>query len=707
MSSLRDLTPLMKPRSVAVIGATPDPRRPGGRPLDFLRRYGFDGPIYPVNPRYEDINGVQCYANITEIPEPADMAVVVVPAHAVLDVLRDCQKADVKALTIYTSGFREIGPEGAALEAELVAQANAHGTLICGPNCQGVANLFDKMVSNFTSALATEGIDAGPIGFVSQSGLFTGIVTAELRRRGLGLGYLVSSGNEAVVDFADLLAAMAEDPRVRVVAGYMEGIRDGAKLAEAAAVARRHGKPVVLLKVGRTAESAAAAASHTGALAGAYDVYRAALRQWGIIEVDTIQDLFDTIEAFAVTDKVARGERIGILTNSGGLGVFGADMVRAHNLPLATFSDQTIAAIKEKLPEFGSAVNPIDFTLQAFTDPAAVGSHLRNMMRDDGVDVGLAFFGVQMLNGEALAGEVAQANAETDKPIVTAWMLGDPVAPPILRAAGVPCLDDPAAAVKGARRLIEQGGFAARSSERREPQKKQDAVAALVGVEPGVLSEWQARAVIEAAGISTAKGVLADAAEAAVNAAQGIGFPVVLKVESKDIAHKSEAGGVALNLTDADAVRGAFARVIASAKAYAPDAMLGGVGVYEMVAGGVELIAGVNTDVAFGPVVLVGMGGIMAEVMEDTALGVAPLGRADAEAMVRSLKGFAILGGARGRPKCDVEAVVEVLLALSDLAIACPEISELDINPLMVMPAGEGVKAADALVTVAAPENPA
>lgn len=700
MSALRDLTPLMKPRSVAVIGATPDPRRPGGRPLDFLTRYGFDGPVYPVNPKYDEINGVRCFANVKEIPEPADMAVVVVPAHAVLEAVRDCQAAGIKALTIYTSGFRETGPDGAALEAAVVTQANEKGTLICGPNCQGVANLLDKMVSNFTSALANEGIDAGPIGFVSQSGLFTGIVTAELRRRGLGLGYLVSSGNEAVVDFADLLASMAEDPRIRVVAGYMEGIRDGAKLAEAAAVARRHGKPVVLLKVGRSAESAAAAASHTGAMAGAYDVYRAAMRLWGIIEVDTIQDLFDTIEAFAVTDKTARGDRIGILTNSGGLGVFGADMVRAHNLPMAQFAEQTVSAIKEKLPQFGSAVNPIDFTLQALTDPEAIGSHLRHMMRDPGVDVGLAFFGVQVLNGEALANEIARANAETEKPIVVAWMLGDPVAPPILRAAGVPCLDDPETAVKTARMLVNHGAVAAAPTRHREPANMAGAASALTTEGAGTLSEWQARAIIEAAGIETAGGVLADSAEAAAAAAEKMGFPVVLKVDSNDIAHKSEAGGVLLDLSDADAVRDGYATIISAAKAYAPDAEIRGVGVYEMVTGGVELIAGVSRDAAFGPVILVGMGGIMAEVMEDTALGVAPLSRDDADAMVRSLKGYPMLDGARGRPKCDVEAVVDVLLALSDLAVSCPQIAELDINPLMVMPLGKGVKAADALVTL-------
>ncbi len=698
MSRLRDLTALLQPRSVAIIGATPDVRRPGGRPLDFLRRYGFAGPIYPVNPRYDDIDGVRCYAKITDLPEPADMAVVVVPAPAVLQTLRDCQTAGVKALTIYTSGFRETGAEGAAMEAELIEVANQAGTLICGPNCQGVANFHDSMIANFTSALATEGIDAGPIGFVSQSGLFTGIVTAELRRRGLGLGYLISSGNESVVDFADVLAFMAEDPRIKVVAGYMEGIRDGAKLRAAAAVARRNGKPMILLKVGRSPESAAAAASHTGAMAGAYEVYQAALAQWGLIEVDSIRELFDAIEAFAVTSGIARGDKAGILTNSGGLGVFGADQVRSQGLAMATFSETTVATIQDRLPQFGSARNPIDFTLQAFTDPQAVGAHLRHMITDDDVDIGLVFFGVQLLNVDALVKEITDADALNEKPILVSWMLGEASAPRRLRDAGIPCYDDPESAIKAARRLVEHGRLAAHADAARTPSAMDGVAQRLPGA--GTLSEWQARAVLRVAGIDTVWGALAATVDEAAAAAAAIDGPVVLKIESADIAHKSEAGGVALGLDDETAVREAYEQVTTSARAYAPDADITGVGVYEMISGAVELIVGISRDTAFGPVILVGMGGIMAEVMDDSALGVAPLDRPRAAAMLASLKGFPMLDGARGRPKCDTAAVVDILLALSDLALACPSIGELDINPLMVMPVGEGAKAADALITV-------
>ncbi|MDP6951994.1 MAG: CoA-binding protein, partial [Alphaproteobacteria bacterium] len=312
MSNLRDLTPLFNPASVAVVGATSNPKRVGGRPIRFLRNFGFTGPIYPVNPRYEDLDGDRCYARVSDIPEPPDMAILAVPAALCLDAVRDCQAAGVPAITVYTSGFGETGDDGKALQAELAELAKSGGTLICGPNCQGIANFHDNVVGNFTSALASGEMAAGPVGFASQSGLFGGIVVAEFRRRGMGLGYLVSTGNEADVDFAESLAYMAADPRIEVVAGYVEGARNGDNLRQAAEIARAHGKPMVLIKVGRGADGARTAAAHTGATTGDYEVYRAALEQWGIVEVDTIQELFDVMETFGHGTPAAKGNRIGM-----------------------------------------------------------------------------------------------------------------------------------------------------------------------------------------------------------------------------------------------------------------------------------------------------------------------------------------------------------------------------------------------------------
>ena len=470
MSKLRDLTPLFIPKSVAVVGATSNPKRVGGRPIRFLRNFGFSGPIYPVNPRYEALDGDRCYARVSDIPERPDMAILAVPAALCLDAVRDCQAAGVPAITVYTSGFGETGDEGKALQAELAALARSGGTLICGPNCQGIANFHDHVVGNFTSALASGEMAAGPVGFASQSGLFGGIVVAEFRRRGMGLGYLVSTGNEADVDFAEALAYMAADPRIRVVAGYVEGARNGTKLRQAAAVARAHGKPMVLIKVGRGADGARTAAAHTGATTGDYAVYRAALAQWGIVEVDTIQELFDVMETFGHGTPAAKGDRIGMASNSGGIGVFCADKVTEQGLRLAEFSATTTDGILEKLPAFGSPANPVDFTLQAFTDPHSVGSHIRHIVQAEGVDVALAFFGVQMLNADELVQELVEANALNDKPLLVGWMLGASEVPARLRAAGIACFEDPLAAITAASALARQGQFLEIPSVDRKPE---------------------------------------------------------------------------------------------------------------------------------------------------------------------------------------------------------------------------------------------
>ena len=470
MSEWRDLTPLFNPKSVAVVGATSNPKRVGGRPIPFLKNFGFPGPIHPVNPRYDELDGDCCFPRVSDIPDCPDMAILAVPAALCLDAVRDCQAAGVPAITVYTSGFGETGDEGKALQAELTALAKSKGTLICGPNCQGIANFHDHAVSNFTSALASGGMEAGPVGFASQSGLFGGIVVAEFRRRGMGLGYLVSTGNEADVDFAEAFAYMAADPRIRVVAGYVEGARDGSKLRRAAAVARAHGKPIVLIKVGRSADGARTASAHTGATAGDYEVYRAALEQWGIVEVNTIQELFDVMETFGHGTPAAKGNRIGIASNSGGIGVFCADKVTEQGLRLSEFSPVTTAGILESLPAFGSPANPVDFTLQAFTDPHSVGSHIRNIVQDDGVDVALAFFGVQMLNADELVQELVEANTLNDTPLLVGWMLGASEVPGRLRKEGIPCFEDPLAAITAAAALARQGQFLTIPSDERMPE---------------------------------------------------------------------------------------------------------------------------------------------------------------------------------------------------------------------------------------------
>jgi len=702
---LRDLTKLLSPSSVAIVGATPDARRVGGRPISFLRRFGFAGDIYPINPKYSEIDGLRCYRSVTEIPEIADMAIIAVPASAVVQTVRECQKVGIPAMTIYTSGFSEMGDSGASLEQDLKEIADEQGTLICGPNCQGVANLHDGMVANFSSTLSRDKITAGPVGFVSQSGLFTGIVAAECFRRNLGIGYLNSTGNEVVVDFADMIAHMARDTRIKVIAGYMEGVRDGGKLRNALRVAQEHKTPVIILKVGRNEKSAEAAASHTGSIAGSYQVYKAAFTQWGVIEVNDVVELFDLIELFSLSPTFSKGPRVGILTNSGGIGVFCADKIHEIGLNLATFSEETTTKILEKLPVFGSAQNPVDFTLQALSDADSIGWHLKHVVSDPNVDVVVPFFGVQMLNVDSLCKQLIQANKINDKPMVVGWMLGDPVMLTKLRAEGIPCFEDPTRVLQAVHALVvgrEQQG-------NDMPLENLGSAQTFIGqmFEEGhvQLTENTAKQVLELLDIQVTKGAVVHDPRQAAHVADEIGYPVALKVESSKIAHKSEVGGVCLNLRTSKEVIRAFEEISSSVLKYKPEATVEGIGVYEMIENAIELIIGARNDPIFGPVVLIGTGGVMVEMIQDTVLRVAPISRSEALGMISKLKVYPLLVGARGRIKTDIDTIAKILTRLSSFMVSTTLISDLEINPLMVCKDGTTICAADALITLKNPNG--
>ena len=705
MTALSDLRGLLSPRSIAIIGATPDLGRVGGRPIAYLKRYGFTGDIYPVNPKHQAIDGLKCYPAIDALPQVPDMAILAVPARIVCSVVEACQAFGVKAFTAYSSGFAESGEEGALLEQRLRALIKSGGSVLCGPNSQGIANFLDSTVAYFTSELGREDVVPGPIGFVSHSGVFGGIMATECIQRGLGLGYLVSTGNEAGIDFADAAAYMARDPRIRVVAGYMEGVRDAEKLRAAAEIANAEGKPLVILKAGRNAESAAAAASHTGALAGSYACHRAAFRQWGILEADNSDELFDIVEAFALTTKRVRGPRIGILTNSGGIGVLCADQLGANGLEVPAFESATEKALGADMHSFVSPRNPVDVALQALDDPDCIARHAARIAKDSNIDAVLCFPGVIRRHVPEIAEAIARVAAESDKPVLAGWLGGEGAGVAQLHQAGVPVYPEPARAARVLRAMYQFSEFRPTERTAALPDMASAVQAMTAFPASGALAESDSRALLSAAGIESVSGGLACNVEEALAIAGEVGYPVVLKVDSADIAHKSEAGGVVLGIkTDAE-LRQAYGDILASVAAEAPSAKISGIGVFEMVQGAVELIAGIRRDPIFGPVLLLGMGGVFAEILDDNVLRVTPLAAGEADAMARQLKGFAILDGARGRPFADTGALAGVLERLAALALACPEIEEIDINPLMLLPRGQGARAADALVVLREPRE--
>lgn len=443
-----DLTPLLNPASIAIVGATPDPKKVGGRPIRYLRRYGYRGRIYPINPKYDVVQEMPCFAALDGLPERPDMAIIALPADAAIEAVKTCVAAGIPALTVYSSSFREIGALGEAREAKLKAALAGSATIMCGPNCQGVANFHAPMVAYFTSGLGREDVPVGGIGFVTQSGLFGGLLAETCVKRGLGLGYMISSGNEAGIDFADAIVHMAADPRTTVIAGYLEGVGDLARLDEALVRATARGLPVVILKIGRHVEAARAALAHTGAATGSLSDYEAMFRRHGVIQVADIEILYDVIETLLCDSPRPTGRRVAIITNSGGVGALCADQARGLGLDVPSFLPETEATLRAHLPDFASPRNPVDMTLQPFSDPLSLGAHVRAVAADPNVDIVLVFVGLNWLTGQEMAATLAGLKSSLAKPMMVVWAGGDPKGAEALRAAGLPTFD-------GARRALE------------------------------------------------------------------------------------------------------------------------------------------------------------------------------------------------------------------------------------------------------------
>ena len=705
-----DLTPMLRPWSVAVIGAVPELHRAGGRPIPFSIAGGFQGALYAVNPRRTEIDGRPCYASLADLPETPDLAVITVRDSLAAEALRDCARQGVPAVVMFTAGFREAGEAGAILEQELIEIAEAHGIVLCGPNCIGVVNRHTGLMASFASSLQIGELPPGPVGFVSQSGMFVSLAIVEQVERRLGVGTLVSVGNEAGIEIADVIAHYARDPAIKVIASYLEGARDGRKLSHALAMARAAGKRVVILKVGRSEESARAAQSHTGSLAGDYRVYRSIFAANGVIEAEGLEEFFDLIEAAVHMPAVAPASdgppRIAVFGNSGGLGVLVADKVRQSGLVLAEFSEATQGALREHLPPFIHPVNPVDLALQHLEAPYVLPRYLDALLADPGVEGILAIFGMYRPKTLEFAQAILDAKANSSKPFVFACPHTSAEFTSCLADGGVPVFGTPERAIRALRSLFRRP-----PAEGVAPQLSpavRERLGGLVASHAGrtTLSEGEGMQLIEALDIPVGRIALAEDSDAAARIAADAGGPAVLKVESRDLPHKTEAGAVALGLEGSERVREAHDRILKAARMHRPDAAIDGVAVHRMVPESRELLLGVRHDPAFGPVALVGAGGTAAEVLDDVALMPAPVTDKQAKDMIRSLRTFPLLNGARSSTPSDVQAAAAALSALSALVEAFPQIAEIEVNPLFVAAEGDGVVAGDVLA-ILNPDVPA
>ncbi len=690
-----DLAPFFSPTGVAVIGASTNPRKLSHGILKNMTLYGFQGGIYPVNPKADAILGLKVYPDIGDVPDPVDLAVVVLPAPMTPDVLKACGERGIKAVIIISGGFREVGAGGQALEVACKQIAQSYDMRLIGPNCVGTLDLHTGLNTTFIEGVP----DKGAIGFLSQSGAVCGGVVDYIVNKKIGFSHFASLGNELDVDETDVIAFFGDHPKVRVIAAYVEGIQDGEKFIRVAREVSKR-KPIVLLKAGRTDAGAKAVSSHTGSLAGSYAAYQAAFRQAGVIEVTNVAALFDVSWALSC-QPLPEGKEVVIFTNAGGPAALASDSLAANGFNLAAISKPQQERLAEKLNPSAQVANPIDMLGGA--EPEEFAHCLSTLLDDEAVDVFLPMLVPQSLVNPADVARAIVDNASKTEKTVLACMVGEQSlaeARAVLHANHVPMTVFPdvpgqiLGAMSGYREWLSRGTGEDFAFE----DINLPAVKSTLGQMKGgsILGEAETRPLMQDYGLDLVDGGLAPDAMQAVKIAHSVGFPVVVKIVSPQILHKSDMGGIALNLATEEEVREAVLEMRRRISQAAPEAEIKGFLVEKMAPKGLEVIVGMRRDPTFGPLMMFGLGGIYVELFKDVGFGVAPLNRAQARVMIESTKAGELLQGFRGGPMYDLDAVVEAIGRLSRMALDFPNIAEVEINPLLVLPEGQGAKVLDA-----------
>jgi len=695
------LRPFFEPGSVAVVGASREKGKVGNEILVSLIRGGFAGKILPVNPKADEIEGLPCFPDVASIGEPPDLAVITVPAKIVPAVMQDCADAGVKAAVIITAGFKEAGEEGRELERAVMQIARAGKIRVIGPNCLGLMVPGRKLNASFGGGLPRP----GDIAYFSQSGALLTAILDMARASGMGFSKMVSLGNKADVSELDVLRALGDDPDTRVIAGYLESITDGdAFVREAERISQE--KPILLMKSGGTGAGSKAASSHTGSLAGDEAAYECVFERAGIIRCGSIKEQFDIARAVA-TQPLPRGPSVAVITNAGGPGIMAADAVERRGLTFAALDEKTVETLAAGLPPSANVRNPIDVLGDALADRYEFA--IETVLGDPNVDSALVLLTPQaMTECEATARAIAaQAGKCAGKPVLACFMGGRMVAEShgILRDSGIPNYDSPESAVSVIKAVTDHVRWLARPKRvvKLFPvnRRKVDQIISR-SLRRGVtqVGESESKEILEAYGFVTPKGALASTADQAAGIADRLGYPVVMKIWSPDISHKSDVGGVKVGLKNAQSVRDAFDLMMVRIPAKLPDASILGVLVQEMCSSGHEVILGMNRDPQFGPIMMFGMGGILVETLKDVSFYLAPLTAEEALEMLVSTKTYRLLKGVRGREGVDIQAVAEGLQRLSQLVTEFPQIQELDINPYVVGPTGTTPIAVDARITL-------
>jgi acetyl coenzyme A synthetase (ADP forming)-like protein len=686
------------PHSVAVIGASTHPEKLGYAVLDNLVNGGYmtdERKVYPINPGAETILDLPVYASVKDVEEPIDLAVIVIPYPYVPDALRECGEKEIPGVIVISAGFREAGMEGLEREQELIEIAKQHDIRLVGPNCLGVIDTVTPLNASFSAGLPP----GGPMDFMSQSGALGTAILDWAQAGRLGINKFVSLGNKADVNEIDLLRAWGSDPTSNVILAYIEGLPDGEEFIRVARQVTRS-KPVVALKSGVTQAGSRAVSSHTGSLAGSEQAYEAAFRQSGVIRAESLEDLFDYALSFGYLPPL-KGDRVAIVTNAGGPGILATDALEKAGMQLARFDPDCIHALEQFLPDAASAANPVDVLGDARADRYKFA--LENVVQDAHVDAVLVILTPQaMTEIEETARVIADVADETDLPVLACFMGEARVSEGtrVLEARNVPNFAFPERAA-----MVLEGMSRFRRIQSEPPptfetfdadrQAVRDIIAHVREEERVSIGDAEARSILTAYGLTIPPSELAETADQAVEYASSMGYPVVLKIASPDILHKTDVGGVKVGLENAGDVRDAFDLITYRAQRYLPEARLWGCLVQKMVPAGLEILIGMNRDPQFGPLVTFGLGGIYVETLRDASFRIAPFSRAEADKMLNELRASALLDGVRGEPPVDKDALIEALLRIGQLVLDFPEISELDINPFVVYEAGQGGTALD------------
>ena len=716
-----NLDSIFSPQSLAVVGASKTPGKVGHDIFVNILKGGYRGTLYPVNPKARSVSSVKAYPTISDIPDSVDLAMIILPPRPALTAVKEAIEKGIKGVVIVSAGFREVGGEGLEIENTIVGLCREAGVRVVGPNCLGVINPLANVRLN--ASFSARMPKPGNISFISQSGALCTAVLDFAADRDFGFSKFISIGNKADIDELDLLRYFHRDEDTEVIMLYLEELRRGPEFIEAVKEITSgdvRPTPVLVIKSGRTTAGAQAAASHTGALAGTEGVYDAIFQQSGIIRVDSIDELFDFATAFAYKNesalgkfrrKVPDGNRVAIVTNAGGPGIVATDMTVTSGLQLARFREETIEVLDSHLPKTANLQNPVDVIGDAPMD--RYENALSAVIRDEGVDGALVILTPQsMTDVRGTAEAIVRIARRSHKPILCCFMGIIDVSSGVkyLQENGVPVFKFPENAAKAFGALYQYSRWLNRQHMAQfqlvhDRQRASQIVQDWLDAGKTHIGELEGIELLKCYGFNVLPNALAKTEDEAAAIAEETGYPVVLKVVSAQILHKSDAGGVVLNIDNPQDVKRAFEDIMTRAAEYNPDAEIKGVLVQKMAPSGSEVILGLNRYPIFGPLLMVGIGGIFVEVFQDVVFRLAPIGRNEARRMIRQIKGYRLFQGFRGRPPADVEIIEKSMVSLSNLATNHPEIVELDINPLLVHNRNEGATAADCRIILKADQN--